>query len=329
MKTNAIFKRAFNACLRVVETRSIGDDLGSEVHLSDILGVSRTTVRAILERLAAASIIGLAGRRKTILRHPVDADYFPNRWPDPGITDVARRFMEWMLSNAGSGGKRINSHDLAREFDVPPTALRDYLQKLTQIGLLRRQPNNDWIFLGFNSAVAEELCDVRDLFELRSTRNFCTLPAEHPAWRKLAEIERQHRAVLAEPARPTTDFSELDERFHRLVYSTSGNRFMDQFHVTMSIVFYLHHLWNASETPEANSVAIREHLAYIEALRRRDLRASIEAARIHLASARSALLEAIRRQGCPPAPVPPSCHGPLFDHHAAPGSDPSRGMTMG
>ena len=68
-------------------------------------------------------------------------------------------------------GQQINGLDLARQFGVSPSAVREYLNKFSHFGFLQKRQNSSWVFLGFNTDFAEELCDVRDLFELHAANN--------------------------------------------------------------------------------------------------------------------------------------------------------------
>jgi DNA-binding GntR family transcriptional regulator len=293
MKTNTILKRAYNRCLAAILDQNIGDDLGSETALAQSLEVSRTTVRSIIDMLVESGIVMIEGRRKVICRHPDETKYFSEVETESVGSVIERKFMEWTLRGDCRAGQQINGLDLARQFGVSPSAVREYLNRFSHFGFLKRQPNNSWVFLGFNRDFAEELCDVRALFELRAAQQFCDLDMDHPSWRRLAVIERQHIALLSDIDRRFCDFSELDERFHGLIYSASNNRFMDNFHVTMRIVFHYHYLWNKIDEKERNIVAIQEHLAYMAALKSRDRDACTMAARAHMKTVRATMLNSI------------------------------------
>ena len=57
MKGNAVFKRACNNCLRHLGGLPVGAALGTEAALARKLEVSRTTVRAILSRMAEQGLV--------------------------------------------------------------------------------------------------------------------------------------------------------------------------------------------------------------------------------------------------------------------------------
>ena len=97
------------------------------------------------------------------------------------------------------------------------SAVRDYLNRFPRYGLLERGPSGSWVFKGFTEDFAEELCEVRSMFELRSALRFISLADEEPAWAELSRIRNDHFALLEEAETRFTDFSALDERFHRCI----------------------------------------------------------------------------------------------------------------
>ncbi|AWK88770.1 GntR family transcriptional regulator [Azospirillum thermophilum] len=295
MKTNTVYKRAYNRCLDRLAELPAGGDLGSETELSDLLGVSRTTVRAVLSALAEARLIALDGRGKTVLRAPKPQDYFPDFETESVGATVEKKFMEWVLKGDCRPGQHINSLDLARQFGVSTSAIRNYLGHFNHFGLLKKSQNGGWMFRGFTEDFALELSEVRELFEHRSVQRFIEQPPDSPVWRKLDQIERQHLALLDEIDQRFTDFSDLDERFHRLINDAASNRFIGNFYDIISMIFHYHYQWNKAEEKERNAVAIQEHLACIAALKSRDREAVTITFRAHLKTARTTLLRSLSR----------------------------------
>jgi DNA-binding GntR family transcriptional regulator len=293
MKTNAIFKRSFNACLDLMAKLPVGADLGSEPQLAAALGVSRTTIRAALAALSARDLIRLDGRDKIVRRAPAAADYFPQGETEAVSAVVEKRFMQWILHGDCRPGEQINSLDLARQFGVSTSAIREYLEGFGQFGLLERRPNGSWFVKGFTRDFALELSEVRELFELRAVQRFVELPAADPAWPALEAIEREHHALKRDIEQRHADFSALDERLHRLINDCSRNRFIVNFYALISMIFHYHYQWSKIGEKERHGVAIDEHLAYIDALRRRDRDLAIARCRAHMNTARATLLRSI------------------------------------
>jgi DNA-binding GntR family transcriptional regulator len=293
MKTNAIFKRTYNACLDLLSARPIGSHLGSEPMLAAAFDVSRTTIRAALGQLSRRDLIRLSGREKIVRRRPVASDYYPEIETEPVSDIVEKRFMQWILHGDCKPGQQINSLELARQFGVSTSAIREYLNGFSQFGLLERRPSGSWIVKGFTKEFALELSEVRELFELRSVQKFVELPESDAAWRSLEIINRDHLLLREQIETRHADFSALDERFHRLINNTSRNRFVVNFYALISIIFHYHYQWSKIGEKERHGVAIDEHLAYIVALKSRDREAAMAQCRAHMRTARATLLRSI------------------------------------
>lgn len=290
-KQNTVFKDAYNRCLGLL---SVGDSLPSEPELCTRLGVSRTTVRSILAQMQDAGLIEWNKRSKAVQRAPTRADYFPDHETSSLADVIERAFMKRILTSASEPGRQINELELAREIGVGTTSVREFLIRFSRFGLIEKRPNSHWVLKGFTRAFAEELVEVRELFELRSAAAFVALSPQDPAWGELEELRAAHAEVLADLDTRYLEFSELDDRLHRLIQQASKNRFIIDFYDVIAMVFHYHYQWNKANARERNSKAIIEHLAYIEALASRDPAAVEVACRRHLESARLSLMESLR-----------------------------------
>jgi DNA-binding GntR family transcriptional regulator len=141
-----------------------------------------------------------------------------------------------------------------------------------------------------------ELFEIREMFELRSARDFVALPENSLLWQKLEALRSEHLALHREIDSRFHDFSDLDSRFHRLVNSASPNRFIDSFYDVIAMIFHYHYQWNKHDERQRNAIAIREHLAFIDALFSRDVKSVEAACQGHLASAKATLLRATSAQ---------------------------------
>ena len=201
-----------------------------------------------------------------------------------------------MFSAMASSRRRpINELELARQFGVATTSIREFLNRFQRFGLIERRPNAGWVFKGFTTSFALELFEIREMFDLRSATAFAALPDSSPLWRQIEALREEHLSLLNEIDRRYHDFSDLDNRFHRLINSARSNRFIDDFYDIITLIFHYHYQWNKRDERQRNEVAIREHLTYIEALLSRN-RSMVElACRAHLTSARETLIRATAR----------------------------------
>jgi DNA-binding GntR family transcriptional regulator len=301
MKTDAVYKRAFNDVLDLVAELGDGTTLPSENRLSARLGVSRTTVRKILSALDARGVVSGSGRQRFIHPAKTGSQRFPDAETVSMSEQVETRFMEWMLRDNAEPGTSINELELARRFGVATTGIREFLNRFQRFGLIEKRPNSGWVFKGFTPSFARELFEIREMFELRSALAFAALPASSPMWQKLEALREEHVALLGDIERRFHDFSDLDSRFHRLINSAAPNQFIDSFFDLITLIFHYHYQWNKQDERKRNEVAIREHLTYIEALRSRSRTIVELACRAHLASAKETLMSSTSGRNVRPA----------------------------
>ena len=77
MKSEVVFKRAFNNFLDYIDSSPHRASLESESHLADFFKISRTTVRKVLNALDSRQLISRSKSGLIIARRPGGADYFP------------------------------------------------------------------------------------------------------------------------------------------------------------------------------------------------------------------------------------------------------------
>jgi len=301
MKSDTVFKRAFNDALDLVSRLEDGEKLPAENALSARLGVSRTTVRKVLFSLAGRGMVSGRGRHRVVHSSGAATRRFPEAETVPMAAQVERRFMEWMLRDNARPGMGINELELARQFGVATTGIREFLNRFRRFGLIEKRPNAGWAFKGFTINFALELCDIREMFELRSALAFVELPATSPLWAQLAALRDEHVALLVEIDQRFNDFRDLDNRLHRLISAAAPNRFIDDFYDIIALIFHYHYQWNKHGARQRNEAAIHEHLAYIDALTSRSAAMTRLACRAHLASARKTLLQSVAAEEPAPA----------------------------
>lgn len=285
---------AFNALLDQCVKLEPGERLPAELQLGQHLDVSRTVVRAALDRLRASGIIRWDGRDKTLLRAPLDSDRLAVPTDPLSADELERQFLDWVLRFDVPPGTVLNVTELTRKFGVQAYALQEFLASLSRFGLVRRRPKGGWELVGFTRDYAVELSDFRMVLELNAVSQLAALPDGHPIWPRLKAIEAEHHALAAEIDARFHDFSLLDERFHSAVGSVVSNRFASEFQKVITLVFHYHYQWDKTLERDRNEAAIAEHLLVIEALERRDEAAALAAMREHLKTSKHTLLSSLR-----------------------------------
>ena len=293
-RTDERFRQAYNQLLDRCEGMEPGESLAAETLLAEDLDVSRTVVRAALERMRDEGIIRWEGREKTILRPPQASDRVATSASAVSDEELERLALDWILRFDVPPGAALNVTELARRFGVPAHALQSYLASLSRFGLVRRRPRGGWEMVGFTRDFAIELSDFRMMLELNAVSHLVSLPPENPIWTRLETMEEEHRRLAAEIDTRFHDFSFLDEQFHSIIGGTVSNRFVAEFQKIISLIFHYHYQWDKTDERERNAAAIEEHLRLIDALKWRDEAAALAAATAHLRSSKQTLLSSLR-----------------------------------
>lgn len=295
-RTNDRYKAAYNQLLDQVASGTVGDELESETNLAVQLGVSRTIVRSILERMTKVRMISWRGRRKKILRAVQPSDRFPKDELESAAERLESKFLEWILRTDVAPDTRLNISMLSRQFEATPHAVQEFLIGFSRFGIVERLSTGGWILRGFTAHYAIELSEFREMIELASVRKLIALEPDHPIWAQLQDLERDHLELLESVNTRYKDFSLLDDRLHTTINSAQDNRFAREFQALISMIFHYHYQWNKRLEKQRNTVAIGEHLAYIAALQTRDWKLASAAALSHLATARQTLLASISEE---------------------------------
>ncbi len=293
-KTNRLYKSTYNQCLDRLRAYQVGDALPPEVDFANRFGTSRTTVRAVLGLLREQGIVEWHGRRKQLLRAPRPADYYQALEIRSTEETIETAFMQWVLGGDLAPGTFLNESDLARRLGVSTSALREFLIRFSRFGLIEKQPNRHWVLSGFTKEFALELSDVREMFELRSVATLTRQVDDPHHRRELDRLEAEHQSLRARIGTDYLEFSRLDDRFHRFLNATTGNRFINDFQDLISLIFHYHYRWKKSDERERNAFAIEGHLRLIAAIKTGDVEQAEAACLSHLQSARQTLVDSVR-----------------------------------
>jgi DNA-binding GntR family transcriptional regulator len=293
-RTDTRFRAAYNQMLDLLAALPNHGTLPPETQLSESLRVSRTVVRAALQRLEEAGIITIAGRIKTLNRPPEPKDRLPERDDYITLGELEGRFLDWVLRFDVPADTPLNVAQLAKQFSVPPHMLQEFLASLGQFGLVERRPRGGWRLLGFTADYAVELSEFRSLLEMNAVEQVLSRPEGDPIWGQLAQLKIRHEALLSRIATDFHDFSRLDQEFHTTLNAAVRNRFVSDFQKVISLIFHYHYQWDKQSERDRNEAAIGEHLTIIAALQARDGVAAVEATRAHLATSKETLLGSLR-----------------------------------
>jgi DNA-binding FadR family transcriptional regulator len=233
---------------------------------------------------------------------------------------VEERIRSMVFSGELGGGEKLPPEgELARQFGVSRTTVREALRALASDGLITKLPgirggsfvqSVDYQSLGvllrdslhqrvqLGCLRADELAMVRQYLEVPAA----WLAAEHRSTADLAalrQIVQRQRTISVDDS----EVSDLDSRFHRTIAAASGNRvlaaFVTALHSETEPVHYL------DLSPEVGRETVRQHQKIVKAIAENDPDAAEEAVVEHLSYLRAHLLPADANDGRAQVPLPP------------------------
>jgi DNA-binding GntR family transcriptional regulator len=188
-------------------------------------------------------------------------------------------------------GEALNEAELARQWEVSRTPVREAIRQLEQEHLVRWSPRR-------GATVASiTVAGVRDLYEVREALEGLTaqLAATHASSDELDELERLAAAIRE--AHDSGDLAEairLDDQLHRCLVRSTGNRVLES-HLGGILDRVLMGRMTVRRDPGRIDEIVREHDSIISALRGRDAASAEAEAADHIRQARLRLMEMLQR----------------------------------
>ena len=250
---------------------------------------------------------GLSGHSAIVYKHAALAqairiwqyEYFRNMKRDPQrsseiYTDILGRIVIGDLSP----GRHLVEQDLARQYRVSRTPIREVILALDKDGLVTRAANRGAKVLGFTPDDVEQVYEIRKALECLGLRNVIgSLPLSD-----LMEFERRHeRLNRRKGPRWSEEFARLDEEFHRFMLSNPRNRrllgYLDQIALLITSLRLL-----GSRNHQHARRASEQHVDILRAILARDAQLAERLLAAHIeTSKRNALEFFLSRNGGAPA----------------------------
>lgn len=265
-RDNQLFKSIYNRLLDRLSALKPGDLLGTEAELAQLLGASRTTIRAALAQMSEQGIVAWNGRSKCLTRMPRRADYYADNETQAPAEKIEQRFLEMILTGDMPPGTVLNESELARRFGSSHGTVREFLIRFAPFGLIQKQPNRHWVLQGFTRAFAEEMFEVRLMFERRAMARLRAEGLTHSERAELQAMLPGHEAVISGDEQQALTFPQLDAAFHAWICRGARNRFIADFAEKIAMIVHYHYQWNKWDEVHRNREAAAEHVTIINAI---------------------------------------------------------------
>jgi DNA-binding GntR family transcriptional regulator len=193
---------------------------------------------------------------------------------------IAERLRAAILANEFKPGDWLRQEQLAQQFGVSQTPVREALQDLVGEGVVERVPYRGIRVIEFT------LTDLRDLYACRAFMEgiAARYAAQHITPKEIAALKRLvDEMATAFASKKWNEYRELNRQFHQGIYATSRHPFLTR---------TLNQLWTAYPTMmlsnfpgpirKRRTLNTREHLAIINALETRDATRAERLMRAHI-----------------------------------------------
>lgn len=219
----------------------------------------------------------------------------------PADTQRARAydgFTQQILSGGIRSGQFVSQRELMALLDMPLGAVREMIPRLEAAGLIKTVPKRGLQIAHVDLRLIHNAFQVRSMIEREAVRHF----AQHASDDELQAIESSHQAILARASLPPTDLAHdtrllndaqsVDWGLHDRMVDAMDNDIVSDIYRVNSLRVRLIKLEHSVITPARLMPAMHEHLAFIAALRVRDVNQACRLLDAHIDSARNRVMTA-------------------------------------
>lgn len=217
--------------LRYIRNNNLGPGAPlPEVRLAEEFKVSRTPVRAALERLARQGVVDSMSQRgyavaqtvEEMAASPADAETSDD---DALYMRITTEYMEERLD------AQFTEADLMRRFEVRHGLLNRVLQRMATDLVIERNPGHGWRFAPVFKSDEAETGSYR--FRMIIEPAALLEPGYTLDRARAKHVRREHEAMIATPSKKLSrirffHFYDMNAEFHELMAAGSGNGFLLQ-----------------------------------------------------------------------------------------------------
>ena len=196
------------------------------------------------------------------------------------MSDIYSVMFERVIKSGYAPGERLKEQELAREFGISRTPVRDALRELAEDGLVEIMPKQGARVVGFDADDVEVIYDIRLSLELLALGYAGRLLS-------LERLRELRAAVLkAGAGGDHIEHEKTDARLHNYIIEVSGKRRIISMLARMfRLIQHFRELGFRDQ--EVCSLATKEHLELIDALIIRDIEEARAVLRKHLEHSKS------------------------------------------
>ena len=219
MKTDTVFKRAFNDALDLISQLERRRAAAVREHAGRAAaGQPHDRAQGAVRAAREQGVVSGGGRRRGVVGRAIERrSGFPRPKPCRSSAQVEKRFMEWMLrdnARPGHRDQRARAGASVRRGDHRHPRVP---QPLPALRADREAAERRLGVQGIHDQLrARALRDPRDVRAALGAGLRERCPTSSPLWRQIEALREEHLTLLDDIEERFHDFSDLDSRFHRL-----------------------------------------------------------------------------------------------------------------
>ncbi|MCB8820761.1 GntR family transcriptional regulator [Microvirga rosea] len=200
-------------------------------------------------------------------------------------------FTEHLLRSEIKPGQFVTQRELVALTGQPLGAIRELIPRLEAEGLIITVPQRGLQILPLDITLVRNAFQFRLILEREAIAMFCQAASDTA----LRELEARHRSIVTSAERHLSEdiiaeAQDVDRAFHETVIDELNNDIISRVYRVNWIKVRLIRQSETSLDEQLVVPVMREHLAIIDALKRRDVTAAVETATAHIMNARSRAL---------------------------------------
>ena len=205
--------------------------------------------------------------------------------------DVYALIRQAITSGRFSPGQRLSERELASQYGVSRTPIREAFRHLIQEGLVVYKPNSGYRIIPLSEELARNILVVRETLESMATRLAAQRDPKGTAEMMAETIAKARRAFREGQL---SELISANQRFHQALVEGSGNSVLEAMYRTLQ--GYIGLMMSVSLSwPRRPVETIREHGEVIRALKSGNPDAAEKAIRHHVRSAYAGVLKNVRQ----------------------------------
>ncbi|MBA1157423.1 GntR family transcriptional regulator [Microvirga mediterraneensis] len=200
-------------------------------------------------------------------------------------------FTEQLLRSEIKPGQFVTQRELVGITGQPLGAIRELIPRLEAEGLIVTVPQRGLQVLPLDIALIRNAFQFRLILEREAVAAFSQTASDAA----IAQIEAAHRAIVDSAQgglteRLVAEAQQVDREFHERIIDDLNNEIISKAYRVNWIKVRLIRQNETSLDEDLVLPVMREHLAIIAAMKRRDIPVAVEAAAAHVTSARARAL---------------------------------------